>query len=367
LRISAHLYSKDFKCVSRKKLLIKLSAYGITGNLLQWIDSFLSNRTQQTRVGASLSDMISLASGVVQGSVIGPLLFLLFINDIGDVLCGDRCTCKLYADDVKLYTTLCVNDDIKHMQNRLNVLYTWSNTWQLNISTSKCAAMQIHAVTECSNLHLNNIAITKAHEFKDLGVIIDENLKFTSHINHAVAKASVRACLIRKCFVSKDVPTLMRAFKTYVRPILEYASCVWSPTYTAAIKLIESVQRKFTKRLPGYSHLDYASRLRRLKVESLELRRLHSDLILTYKMLFGLTSISVSDFFSFPNHIHNTRGHAYKLLENHCRINVRQHFFAERVIKPWNSLRVTPHDFNSVKSFRTCLLANDLREFLVIT
>jgi len=71
----------------------------------------------------------------------------------------------------------------------------------------------------------------------------------------------------------------MRAFKTYVRPILEYACCVWSPTYTAAIKLIESVQRKFTKRLPGYSHLDYASRLRRLKVESLELRRLHSDSI----------------------------------------------------------------------------------------
>jgi len=88
----------------------------------------------------------------------------------------------------------------------------------------------------------------------------------------------------------------MRACKTYVKPILEYASCVWSPTYTVAIKLIESVQRKFTKRLPGYSYLDYASRLRRLKVESLELRRLHSDLILTYKMLFGLTSISVSDF-----------------------------------------------------------------------
>jgi len=115
-------YSKAFDCVSRKKRLIKLSAYGITGNLLQWIVSFLSNRTQQTRVEASLSDMISLASSVVQGNVIGPLLFLMFINDIGDILCGDRCTCELYADDVKLYTTLYVNDDIKHMQNRLNVL-----------------------------------------------------------------------------------------------------------------------------------------------------------------------------------------------------------------------------------------------------
>ena len=143
-------------CYSRKKLLIKLSAYGITGNLLQWTDSFLSNRTQQTRIGASLSDTVSLASGVVQGSVISPLLFLLFINDVGDLLCCDRCTCKLYADDVKLYTTLGVNDDIAHIQNSLNVLYTWSNTWQLNISTSKCATMQIHAVAECSNLRLNS-------------------------------------------------------------------------------------------------------------------------------------------------------------------------------------------------------------------
>jgi len=90
---------------------------------------------------------------------------------------------------------------------------------------------------------------TQANEFKDLGVIIDDSLKFTSHLNHAVAKASVQACLMRKCFVSKDVPTLSRAFKTYLRPILEYAFCVWSPTYTTVIELIKSVQRKFTKRL----------------------------------------------------------------------------------------------------------------------
>ena len=92
--------------------------------------------------------------------------------------------------------------------------------------------MQIHAVNECFSLHLNNITITKADEFRDLLVIMDENLKFTSHVNHAVAEAIVRVCLSRKCFVSKDVPTLrlIRAFKTYIRSILEYASCVWSPT-----------------------------------------------------------------------------------------------------------------------------------------
>ena len=151
--------------------------------------------------------------------------------------------------------------------------------------------MQLRTTTECPNLYLNSIIITKASEFEDLGVIINENLKFISHIYRVVAKASVRACLIRKCFVLRDAPTLIRAFKTYVRPILEYASCVWSPTYSTAIKIIETVQRKLTKRLPGYSHLNYTNRLERLNMESLELRRLHSDLILTYKINFGLDLI----------------------------------------------------------------------------
>ena len=102
-------------------------------------------------------------------------------------------------------------------------------------------------------------------------------------------------------------------------------------------------------------------------MESLELRRLHSDLILTYKILFGLTSITAFDFFSFPNPTHNTRGHAYKLFENHCRINIRQHFFAERVIKPWNSLHVAPGDFKCNNYFERCLRTNDFIKFLVFT
>jgi hypothetical protein len=142
---------------------------------------------------------------------------------------------------------------------------------------------------------------------------------------------------------------------------------VWSPTNSTAIKLIETVQRKFTKRLPGYSHLSYTSRLERLNIESLKLRWLHSDLILTYKILFGLTSIIPSNFFSFSNLTHNTRGHAYKLFEKQCRINIQQHFFAERVIKPWNSLHVAQDNFNCTNSFETFLCANDLSKCLVFT
>jgi hypothetical protein len=121
-------YSKAFDCVSRDKLLTKLAACGISENLYKWINSFLSNRTQQTRVGSSLSNSACLTSGVVQGSVLGPLLFLLYINDVVNVFDG-RCSCKLYADDIKIYTALHMNNDIVLFQDKLDALYSWSREW----------------------------------------------------------------------------------------------------------------------------------------------------------------------------------------------------------------------------------------------
>lgn len=360
-------YSKAFDCVSHQKLTIKLSAYGISGNLLKWIEYFLSNRTQQTKVGSQLSDIVSLTSGVVQGSVLGPLLFLLYINDVTRVLAYDGCFCKLYADDMKLYTTLSPTESCVRLQDKLNDLIQWSETWQLKISQSKCAAMYIHETSTnlTPELQLCGSAITKTNEYKDLGVIVDCKLKFASHINNIVSKASTRACLIHKCFLSKDAATLLRAFKVYVRPLLEYASTVWSPSYEISANLIESVQRKFTKRLPGCANLDYASRLATLNLQSLELRRLHFDLITTYKILFGLIDVTVSDFFTFADQDHNTRGHSYKLLGGQCRVNVRQHYFAERVVNVWNSLNVQPNDFKNLQAFKRCILKQDLGDFIV--
>ena len=320
-------YSKAFDSVCHSKLLTKLCAYGITGNLLSWIDSFLSGRSQRTRIGSSLSNEANIISGVIQGSVLGPLLFLLFINDVCSIVSNDCCVCKLYADDLKLYTVLQADEDASVLQDRLNALGDWSNTWQLTISHKKCAAMTINE-GECKiQLRLENDEINIVNEIKDLGIYVSNDLKFGSHINRMVAKASARANLIFKCFVSRDTATLIKAFKTYVRPILEYSSSVWSPVYRVEIDRIESVQRRFTKRLPGFAKYDYETRLSLLDIDSLELRRLFNDLILVYKMLFKLIDVNVDDFFDFTDATHDTRGHEYKLYVNHCRINARKHFF----------------------------------------
>jgi len=152
--------------------------------------------------------------------------------------------------------------------------------------------------------------------------------------------------------------------KTYMLPVIEYASSVWSPHYAADIRKVERVQRKFTKRLLGCSKLSYADRLARLKLESLEVRRLRHDLILTYKILFGLTDMNQSDFFTFADITNSTRGHAYKLLPSHCRVDVRKCFFAKRALKPWNSLPAELHHFNSLSVLSNFIFNVDLSKFV---
>jgi len=144
-----------------------------------------------------------------------------------------------------------------------------------------------------------------SHTVNDLGVTVDVSLKFTDHINSITAKALRRVGLLFKCFITRDHNILVKAFNTYVRPVLEYAS-IWSPTQIGLINRLESVQRRFTKRLPGIGHLTYWERLSALNLESLEIRRLRLDLLLTYKILFGMADIDSHKLFCLRANIKPT-------------------------------------------------------------
>ena len=137
----------------------------------------------------------------------------------------------------------------------------------------------------------------KFNQSINLGVTIDSRLKFSTHINGIAAKAHRRANLIIRCFMSRDLTSLIRAFTTYVRPVLEYCTVAWNPMLKKDIETLEKVQRRFTKRIPGLKDLTYCQRLARLKLDSLELRRARLDLMFTYKLVFGLTDLKLSDFF----------------------------------------------------------------------
>ena len=134
-------FARAFDFVSHPKLIIKLQSYGINGNLLFWIQAFLSNQTQAVRVGSSLSSSRHVISGIAQGSVLGPLLFNLFINDVTDQF--TNVTAKLFADDVKIYTRLSSPAAAINFQHHLNLIQSWATTWQIGISYAKCNILQI--------------------------------------------------------------------------------------------------------------------------------------------------------------------------------------------------------------------------------
>ena len=187
---------------------------------------------------------------------------------------------KLYADDLKLYSEIVAEADNFILQHGFDDLVSWSNKWQLTISFKNCFSMQVGRsnIIPDPKYILGDCLLPNFTSAKDLGVTIDNKLQFNAHTSIIIGRAHARAYLIHKCFIFRNTQSLVRGFVTYVRPILEYARSTWSPFTITNIKQVESVQKRFTKRLKGLHEVDYQNRLLALGLDSLELRRLRADL-----------------------------------------------------------------------------------------
>ena len=295
---------------------------------------------------------------MIQGSCLGPILFVLFVNDITDGL-DNGTTAKLYADDLKLYAKININSIVNSLQNSLDVIYRWSLEWQLSISFLKCFILVLNVNCRidfnCNNyvFKLGNNILEYKNAVRDLGIVVDGNLKFSDHIAEITTKAHQRANLILRCFQSKNPKSLLQAFKTYVRPLLEYNSQIWSPLSLTEITKIDKVQKQFTKRIPGLFNLSYYHRLQSLNIESLELRRLRADLTMTYKILFHHTGMNPNNFFLLQKCDHyKLRSHGFQIKPANTFKTVRSdRCLFNRVISIWNSLPSTT-DFSSLKGFK---------------
>lgn len=356
-------FCKAFDSVVHSKLIYKLEALGIRGKLLLWVAAFLSDRTQVVRVGKAVSGSIKVISGVPQGSVLGPLLFLVYINDIVNIF-DSKVQIKLFADDVKIYVVIDDLCDCILLQNYLNRLVDWASQWQLKVSVNKCAALHLGPSRTNFKYNIESVNLPDVVSIVDLGVIVNNKLKFKQHINGLVSKAHQRASLILRCFKCRDPATLCRAFVVYVRPIVEYCSQVWSPVYLTDIHKIERVQRRFTRRLRGMQGLSYSDRLSKLQLETLELRRLKFDLIMVFKILKGFIDIR-SDIFEFSSML-NLRGHNCKLRKPPALINCRYHSFTCRVVDTWNFLPQCVVDAPNVQCFKHALNSVNFNSFLSI-
>jgi len=254
-----------------------------------------------------------------------------------------------------------------HTVNLLKASGEWAKTWQLSVSINKCHVMHV-SNKRCSSAstatyNIDSNILPTVSTVTDLGVDIDSKLKFSVHINRVVRKAMTRSYLLARCFVSHDTNTLVKAFKVYVRPLVEYCSSVWSPHYAKDIKLIESVQRKFTKRLSGLWGVSYTERLRRTGLERLDIRRLRADLILTYKIIFGHVNVDADQFFQLSHNV-ATRGHAYKLYCPTINTDCRKYFFSNRIVNIWNELPASI-DFSNLIRFKSAINNIDFTKYCI--
>ena len=226
-------FRKAFDTVPHKRLLNKLKAYGIEEPITKWIDNFLSNRKQRVVVNDKFSEWADVISGIPQGSVLGPTLFLIFINDLPDSV---KNLVKIFADDTKIYSVINDKTDTDSLQKDLDNLAEWSNTWKLGFNAKKCKSMHFGLKNENHNYTMVNCdtgersIIQQVNEEVDLGVTFQSDLKFNKHINKCVNKANRMLGIIKINFTSLDKQMFLNLYKTLVRPYMEYATTVWSPT-----------------------------------------------------------------------------------------------------------------------------------------
>ena len=351
-----------FDSVVHSKLVFKLRNLGINGCLLQWISAFLSNRTQCVVIEHCFSEWSPVLSGVPQGSVLGPILFILFIDDIA-AICSGVITHKLYADDLKLYSTINSDCDRDLLQSALDRLQQWCQDWQLTINITKCHVMHFGNNNAHNIYYLNGCQIGSAEVVTDLGVDIDPVLSYDAHINKIVGKAYSRVGVLFRGFASRNVQVLKQAYVTYVRPVLEYASSVWSPHLLKHINAIERVQKQFTRRIASLSDLTYPERLAAIDLEPLEVRRLRMDLVLYYKCLNNLVALSGSEYFCQSQHNSQTRTGGNRLTRPGCSTNRFQNDFFNRCLSCWNRLPAHVINADSVFVFKRFLAQVDLSHY----
>lgn len=282
------------------------------------------------------SNWNNVTSGVPQGSILGPVLFLLFVNDIPDMISSS--IAKMFADDTKVYNQIETKADCDALQCDLNALAAWSKLWLLEFNADKCVVLRIKAALDY-RYSLNGVYLQEVENQKDLGITISKNLTPSIHVQDIVKKAHRKIAMFRRCFTGLDEVKVTTLYQSLVRPALEYASTVWSPYYKKDIEAIEKVQTKCLRLCKKDIHL-----------ETLEERRQKTDLVDTYKFLHGLYKSDAENFFSLPHK--DLRGHSMKLFQRRSRTQLASHFYSNRVVKHWNKLPDQIVSAPSVASFK---------------
>ena len=245
--------------------------------------------------------------------------------------------CKLFADDCKLYGAVDVSNNTSTIQSDLDNLSNWSKYWQLPFNAKKCKTLHFGYQNPKIEYSLNDHILEEAHDQKDLGVIIDVELKFHQHTASVSKKANQILGLIKRSFYTRDEMTILTLYTSMVRPHLEYGNVIWGPHYQRDITMVESVQRRATKLITSLRNKPYHERLQLLKLPTLLYRRKRGNMIQMFKIVKGFVRVDTKKLFKTTQDS-RTRGHQYKIYKEHAVRLARKNNFTQKIINDWNSL-----------------------------
>lgn len=323
-------FSKAFDKVDHHKLIHKLKHLGIDSKVTSWIHSFLYNRSQQVLVEGKCSDRLPVLSGVPQGSVLGPCLFLAYINDLPNSI---QSRARLFADDTIVYLTVKSKSSAESLQQDLHSLESWEREWSMEFNPDKCEVLRIHKKRTpiIYPYMLHNTQLRSTDQSKYLGVTINNNLSWAPHICNITSKAKNTLRFIKRNIKTDNKQVKEIAYKTYVRPQVEYCSTVWHPWQKYLTYKLEMIQRSAARYiLNDYNYTSSVSKMiADLNWKTLEERRNQASLVMFFKISNGLVAV---------DHHHLTPTRNLNFLIPHSVTNYHANSFFPRSIRLWNNL-----------------------------
>lgn len=338
-------FQKAFDKVDHALLLEKLAYNGIRGNLLRWFVSYIYNRTQKVVVNRFESDFNVVQSGVPQGSILGPLLFVIFINDIKQCFVNSRFL--MYADDVKIYKPCKSVHDCSLLQEDLNRLYAYCVNNKLFLSLPKCQTISFTKNKNKINFNyiINNVQLNKVASIRDLGVTLDSCLHFDIHVDNIINKAfRIYGMVVRSTRDFVRPSTFLLLYKILIRSQLEYAVAIWNPFYVKYSERLETIQKKFLRTVNfkcKKSKLPYEHLLKRYNILSLESRRLLLVAMMLHSICnnkFDCMDITNKLCYIVPRTIHRRAVRVPRLFHTEkCRTNAGVRAPLRRLLETYNA------------------------------
>ena len=329
-------FKKAFDSVAHNELLFKLWHFGIAGNTWQWLFSYLSNRNQCVSINSTKSLPLPVISGVPQGSILGPLIY---INDLPDVVLSSKV--MLFADDTKCFTSICNISDCLRLQEDLNRLALWSTTWSLPF---KCSVLSVYPRGHKSQLafcyQLFDTPLLKKTAQNNLGIVLTPDLKWKNHYETIMAKSYKVLGLLRRVFSSVNNARAKKVlYVSLVRSKLLYCSPIWRPHLLSDIKALESVQRRATKFILSNSEINYRLRLLHLKLLPLMMVLEMNDVLFFVKSLKEPTNhFDITKYVTFCSGRTRLASHLKLRHVLATTNNSSRNFYFNRLPRLWNSL-----------------------------